>query len=121
MCQKQWRQIFGNDLEKDQISTLDSKLMAFKILPSPKTPKNLKRMVCGLGFYRKFIPSFAGTSQPLMELTTLHPKEFICSENFEGLFCKLINKMCENSVLHKLDPSKPYYVQTDASDYSGAG
>ena len=107
--------------QKDKISIPDARLMAFQNLPSPTTPKKLKSVICALSYYRKFIPNFANLSHSLMELTTVHPKQYKWTEDHETSFRALIAAICKNAVLHLPDPEQPYYVQTDASDYCGAG
>jgi len=107
--------------KKNQISIPEARMLAFKNLPTPKTPKTLKSVICALSYYRKFIPNFAELSHELMQLTTLHPKQFVWTDQHENNFRKLINMICKNAVLYLPDPEKPYYVQTDASDFCGAG
>ena len=106
---------------KNKISIPRAKLLAFQELPSPTTPRKAKSMVCALSFYRKFIPKFAELAKPIMDMTTLHPKQFKWTELLEKCFRKLISEMCAHATLHLPDPTKPYYVQTDASDRCGAG
>ena len=106
---------------KDKISIPESKLLAFKELASPNTPKKLKTMLCALGYYRKFVPEFSDLSNHLMDMTTLHHKQFQWTKENEKDFRNLIDTLCKNAILYLPDPAKPYYVQTDASDYCGAG
>ena len=106
---------------KGKISIPEVKTLAFKNLPSPTTPKKAKSVICALSYYRKFIPHFAELARPIMELGSLHPKCFKWTDEHETKFRTLIRRICENSILHLPDPTKPYYVQTDASQYAGAG
>ena len=104
-----------------QISIPDAKLLAFKKLPSPDRPKKAKSVICCLAYYRKFIPKFAELARPIMELGSAHPKHFKWTEAHERCFRTIIEAMVKNAILYLPDPSKPYYVQTDASQYAGAG
>ena len=104
-----------------KISIPDGKLLSFKLLPSPTTPKKAKSVICCLAYYRKFIPKFAELARPIMELGSVHPKCFKWSNELEEKFRTIIDAMCKNAILHLPDPSKPYYVQTDASQYAGSG
>ena len=106
---------------KGKISIPEAKVIAFKNLPSPNTPKRTKSVICALAYYRKFIPKFAEISQPLMDLATLHPKQFKWTEDHEKRFRTLIDSIVQNSSLHLPDPTKEFYVQTDASQNCGAG
>jgi hypothetical protein len=60
-------------------------------------------------------------SQPLMELTTLHPKQFKWTEKHTKLFKKIIQAIIDNSSLYLPRPNEPFFVQTDASNLCGAG
>ena len=104
-----------------KLSIPEAKVLAFKNLPSPNTPKKAKSVICALAYYRKFVPNFAQLSQPIMDLSTLHAKEFKWTPEHETLFRKLIKQICTHATVHLPDPKKPYYVQTDASNYCGAG
>jgi len=106
---------------KDTISIPAAKVLAFKNLPSPNTPKKAKSVICALAYYRRFIPNFAKLAMPIMELGTAHPKTFKWTETHEKSFRSLLHHICHNSTLHLPSPFKPYYVQTDASQYAGAG
>ena len=106
---------------KGKISIPQAKVLAFKNLPSPNTPKRTKSVICALAYYRKFIPKFAEISQPLMDLAILHPKQFKWTDDHEKRFRMLIDAIVENSSLHLPDPTKEFYVQTDASQNCGAG
>jgi len=58
-----------------------AKTLAFQNLPSPNTPKKANSVTCALSYYIKFVPCFAQLSQPIMDLSLLHPKEFKWTEN----------------------------------------
>ena len=104
-----------------KLSIPQAKTLAFQNLPSPNTPKKAKSVICAFSYYRKFVPNFAQLSQPIMDLSTLHPKEFKWTEQHENLFRRLINSICRHATRYLPDPNKPYFVQTDASAFCGAG
>ena len=99
----------------------EARVQAFVEYPQPRTPKQAKSFVCALSFYRRFIPRFAQLSREIYELSTLHPKQFKWETKHEIAFKKLIQAMVEHTSLNLPDPNKPFYVQTDASEYCGAG
>ncbi len=105
---------------KGKISIPEAKVLAFKNLPLPNTPKRTKLVICALSYYRKFIPKFAEISKPIMELATLHPKQFKWTDDHEKRFRQVIDAIVQNSSLHLPDPTKEFYVQTDASQNCGA-
>jgi len=97
---------------KGKLSIPRAKTLAFQNLPSPNTPKKAKLVICALSYFRKFVPSFAQLSQPIMDISLLRPKEFKWTEKHENLFRRLIKKyvkiqqdICQiqtNLTLHKL-------------------
>ena len=99
----------------------EARVQAFKNYPRPTTPKKTKSFVCAMSYYRRFIPRFAELAKPLMELSTLHPKQFKWLPEHETSFHKLIQAVITHTSLNLPDPNKPFYVQTDASDLCGAG
>ena len=122
MClAKETIEFLGIVWKAGQISIPDGKLLAFKKLPSPTTAKKAKSVICCLAYYRKFIPRFAELARSIMELGAVHPRSFKWTDSHEIAFRTIINAMCENAILHLPDPKKPYYVQTDASQYAGSG
>ena len=107
--------------QRNKISIPEAKTLAFRTLPTPKTPKIAKSVMCALAYYRKFIPHFADLVKPISDLYNLHPKQFKWTDEHEACFRKIIDLLCEHATLHLPDPKKPYYVQTDASEYCGSG
>ena len=98
-----------------------ARVKAFQEFPKPKTPKQVKSFVCAMSYYRKFIPRFSEMSHPLTELTQLHHKQFKWLPIHDKSFQDMIKAIENFTSLTLPDPSKPFYVQTDASDYCGAG
>ena len=74
-----------------------------------------------MSYYRQFIPRYAELSKPLMDLTSLHPKQFKWEKEHQIQFQLMIDTLIENCSLHLPQPDEPFFVQTDASDVCGAG
>jgi hypothetical protein len=106
---------------KGKISIPEAKLLSFKALPSPNTPRKAKSVICALAYYRKFIFDFAGLAHCIMEIALAHPRSFKWTPLHENNFRQIISLMCKHHSLYLPDPSRPYYVQSDASHYAGAG
>lgn len=69
-----------------------------------------------VGWYRKFIPSFAERSTVLNDLTKgLAPNKVHWTEDCEQAFRDLKEAVCTHPVLHSPDFNKPFILQTDAS------
>ncbi len=56
-----------------------------------------------------------------MDLSTLHPSQFKWNQIHQKAFESMIDAIQVNTSLNLPDPSKPFFVQTDASDVAGAG
>ena len=111
----------GITWKKGQLNIPEAKVRAFKDIPIPNTPKKLKSVLCALSYYRRFVPKFANLTQELMAQTTLHPKQFKLTDTHKSQFTELIDTVCTNTSLHLPDHTKRFYVQTDASQFCGAG
>jgi hypothetical protein len=107
--------------QKGKISIPEAKLLSFTELPLPTTPKKTKGIVVMIGYYRKFIPHYAHLAKPLGDLALVHPKQFKWTNKHETCFRYLIEHVKKHAMLYLPDPSKPYYVQTDASNFCRAG
>jgi hypothetical protein len=98
-----------------------ARVLAFKNYPKPTTAKQTKSFVCAMSYYRRFLPHFAELARPLLELSSAHHKQFKWKQEHDTAFYKLIELLITHTSLNIPDPNRPYYVQTDASDYCGAG
>ena len=107
--------------ERGKLRVPEAKLLSFKDYPAPTTPKKVKSFLGALSFYRTFIPRFAEMAKPLMDSTLVDPKAFKWTPDLQEAFSKLLNSFLNYAVLTLPDPTKPYYVQTDASDFAAAG
>jgi len=56
-----------------------------------------------------------------MQLSALPPKQFKFTSEHETMFRELINTICNNAKTYFPDASKPFFVQTDASNFCAAG
>jgi Reverse transcriptase (RNA-dependent DNA polymerase) len=68
-----------------------ARILAFKNMPVPKTPKKVKSFVCAMSYYRRFIPKFAELAKPFMDLSTLHPSQFKWQEIHQKAFVSMID------------------------------
>ena len=107
--------------ERNQLKVPEAKLLAFKDYPVPTSPKKVKSFLGALSFYRLFINRFSEKAKPLMDLTLVDPRVFRWEERHQDAFDELLKAFLEHACLTLPDPSQPYYVQTDASDYAAAG
>ena len=69
-------QYLGHLIAKDGFTPLQEKLESIRNMPRPKTPKEVKRFLGLIGYYRKFVPRFSDILRSLTNLTR-HDTEFI--------------------------------------------
>ena len=105
--------IVGNGMVRPQIS----KLEAIERFPVPLTKKEVRSLLGLTGYYRKFIPDYASIAAPITDLTRKGtPNRIIWTEECDAAFGKLKTLLCSSPVLKSPDFSRPFVLQTDASD-----
>ena len=105
----------GHVITRDGYVKMDpKKVEAVKIFPVPRTLKELQRFLGLAGYYRHFIRDFAKAAAPLTDMTVVGTQIRI---EGEALFAFERIKECLSSapVLRRVDYSRPFLLQTDAS------
>ena len=105
----------GHTVSSEGIHTDPSKIEAVQNLQSPRSLDQLRTFLGLAGYYRKFIPGFATIATPLTELTQRSAK-FVWLEKHQQAFLSLKNYLCSAPILAYPQFTKPFIVQTDASD-----
>ncbi|CAI5472253.1 unnamed protein product [Closterium sp. Yama58-4] len=85
-----------------------------------KPPTNIPELQSFLGFVnyvRRFVPNMAGITKPLTDLLH-HDNDFWWGEREQSAFDALKNILKSPPVLRLADPSRPFEVVTDASDFA---
>ena len=105
----------GHIISADGVSTDPKKIEVVKDWSDPTSPKELRSFLCLCSYYSRFIKDFACTAKPLHRPTGKDEK-FVgsteCREAFDSLKAKLIG----SPILSYPDFSKPFILDTDASD-----
>ncbi|GBG91638.1 hypothetical protein CBR_g52672 [Chara braunii] len=106
----------GHVLDGDGIKPEDNKIAAIRDWPTPRTLTKLRSFLGLANYYRKFVRNFSTIAAPLRRL--LKKEAFWqwdkdCTSALKGLKRALI----EYPVLKVADPSLPFVVTTDASQY----
>lgn len=87
--------------------------------PTPTNRKEVRRFLGTASWYRRFIPNFSALATPLNKLTSQRknapPFEWLSEA--DNAFHKLKSCLLSAPILSCPDYSKPFEVQTDASDY----
>ena len=117
---------FDHIVSSEGVATDSVKTEAVARLPAPKTLKNLRSFLGFASYYRRFVPRFAQTAALLHQLTARisekgnKKKSIITSERWKGecqkAFDKLNTALTTAPVLAYLYYSKPFIVETDASN-----
>lgn len=120
-CQfaKQSISYLGHIVSNRGVSTDPGKIESVQLWPQPKDIKELRSFLGLSGYYRKFVRNYAVIARPLTDLLkkgTIFVWTPVHSSAFEALKTALVSA----PVLALLDFSKPFQLQTDASD-SGVG
>ena len=107
----------GHIVDDGQVKPEPVKLDAVRSFPQPTSKKQVRAFLGLTGYYRKFIPEFATTAAPLTDLTRKSsPNRVVWTDDCTRAFEKLKEKLCTAPVLYSPDFTKPFVLQTDASD-----
>ncbi|GBG77833.1 hypothetical protein CBR_g25763 [Chara braunii] len=107
---------FGHVLDGDGMKPEDSKIAAIRDWPTPRTLTKLRSFVGLTNYYRKFVRKFSTIAAPLLRLLK---KEAIWQwdKDCTSALKKLKRALIEYPALKVADPSLPFVVTTDASQY----
>ncbi|GBG60205.1 hypothetical protein CBR_g3449 [Chara braunii] len=106
----------GHVLDGDGIKPEDSKIAAIRDWPTPRTLTELRSFLGLANYYRKFVRNFSTIAAPLRRLLK---KEAIWQwdNGCTSALKKLKRALIEYPVLKGADPSLPFVVTMDASQY----
>ena len=95
------------------------KVKAMIEFPRPTTVTQVKRFIGLTSYYRRFVPHFSTISAPITALIAGKRKsnEIVWTEEAIEAFDKLKSCLTSAPVLVSPDFSKPFTIQTDASNY----
>uniref|UniRef100_A0A5S6QM86 RNA-directed DNA polymerase n=1 Tax=Trichuris muris TaxID=70415 RepID=A0A5S6QM86_TRIMR len=105
-------QILGYEIENGKIRPDPTRLKPLRELPSPKDKKSLQRALGLFAYYSQWIFDYSNKIRPLMATN-----KFPMSSDAEAAFQQL-KKDIETSVVHAVDESVPFELETDASDFA---
>ena len=102
-------------MSHEGVSADSQKLEKTATWPTPRTIKEVEQFLGFAGYYRRFIQDFAKTARPLHKLTE-HKATFKWTIECQTAFDKLKHHLTTSPVLAYPDYSKPFILDTDASD-----
>nr|XP_034325279.1 uncharacterized protein LOC105323550 isoform X4 [Crassostrea gigas] len=111
----------GHIAGEEKLLPVPEKVAAIQEFTPPTTKKQVRSFLGLVGFYRRFIPNFSAIAAPLTDLTRKgQPNKCIWGQQQENAFTSLKYALMVTPVLKLPDISKPFILQTDASD-AGVG
>ncbi|XP_055613075.1 uncharacterized protein LOC129759617 [Uranotaenia lowii] len=87
----------------------------------PTTVTKLRRFLGMANYYRRFIPDFSGATAALTDLLQTKSKLVRWNEEAEAAFVRIKELLISSPILASPDFSRPFTIQTDASDVAVAG
>lgn len=112
----------GHIAGEEKLLPVPEKVAAIQEFSTPTTKKQVRSFLGLVGFYRRFIPNFSAIAAPLTDLTRKgQPNKCIWGQQQENVFTSLKYALIATPVLKLPDMSKPFILQTDASEDAGVG
>ncbi|KAK3889435.1 hypothetical protein Pcinc_006571 [Petrolisthes cinctipes] len=105
----------GHEVGQGQVRPKTANISAIVNYPVPTTRKALMRFLGMAGYYRRFCPNFSAAAAPLTRLTS-RSTPFCWTEDCQMAFNQLKNYLVQDPILLSPDFTKPFVLQTDASD-----
>ena len=108
----------GHTVGRGKRSPAELKVKAIQKFPIPTSKTEIRAFLGLAGYYRQYIPMFSVIAAPLTDLLKGRNKKgsIVWNEECTHAFNTLKEKLSNKPVLHAPDFSKPFILQTDASD-----
>ena len=105
----------GHIVSRKGVATDPAKTEKVASWPTPKNKKEVQRFLGLASYYRRFVQNFASVAKPLHQLVEKN-REFRWTEQCQRAFEEIRQKLVSSPVLSFPDFSKPFVLDTDASD-----
>lgn len=104
--------IGGDGIEPDP-----EKIKAIVDYPIPKNVKDIRRLLGMAGWYRRFLRDFATVTTPISDMLKKSKTKFTWSREADEALQSLKKSLTSTPILANPDYSKPFIIQTDASNF----
>ncbi|SAL94817.1 hypothetical protein, partial, partial [Absidia glauca] len=111
-------EFLGHIITPDGIGMDPLKVQAIQDWHPPTSVKELQVFLGFANYYRKFIPNYSKLALPLTKLLSKKVPTWNWNDTAQQAFDSLKTHFCSSPVLQHSDPSKPFILETDASDYA---
>lgn len=119
-CAQQLKYL-GYILDHQGVRPNPEKVSAMSDYPTPKSVKDVRRLLGLAGWYRRFIPHFASITAPISDLLKKNKSKFSWTLEANEAFNKLKSILVSEPILSCPDYSKKIIIQCDASDLGIGG
>ena len=110
-------EFLGHRIGAKGLAVSPDKIDAVRDWPPPRNVKDVQSFLGLAGFYRRFVKDFSKLALPITELTK-GENEFAWTARHDEAFAALKRALCSAPVLLIPDPTKPYTLNCDASDFA---
>lgn len=114
--------IVGNGV----VRPCQSKIEVIKQWPTPKNVHDVRQFLGLASYYRRFVKSFARIAAPIYDLLKEEDaairknrqRPIVWNKQCQAAFELLKESLCSEPVLTQPDTSRPFIIETDASDFA---
>ncbi|GBG89554.1 hypothetical protein CBR_g49342 [Chara braunii] len=106
----------GHVISGDGLAPEAAKVAAIQDWPQPQTVRDVRSFLGLASYYRKFVRNFSAVAAPLTNLTKKNTP-FLWSLHCQMAFARLKQALTRAPVLKLPDPTLPFVLTTDASQY----
>jgi RNase H-like domain found in reverse transcriptase/Reverse transcriptase (RNA-dependent DNA polymerase)/Integrase zinc binding domain/Retroviral aspartyl protease len=110
-------EFLGFVLSNGTVAMDPSKVSSVSTWPAPSSVREIQSFLGFVNFYRRFIPGFAKIAHPITSLTKKNTP-FHWTVECQDAFEELKRLVTSQPILQTVDPSLPFVLQTDASDFA---
>lgn len=106
----------GYVIDRDGIQPDPERVRPITELPSPKTVRDVRRLIGMAGWYRRFIHNFSSITAPISDLIKKSKEKVVWTDEAENAFIQLKTALISAPILATPDFTLPFQVECDASD-----
>ncbi|GBG85797.1 hypothetical protein CBR_g40606 [Chara braunii] len=106
----------GHVISGEGLAPKAPKIAAFQDWPQPTTVRDVRSFLGLASYYRKFVKNFSAIAAPLTDLAK-KDTHFLWTSDCQQAFTRLKEALMRAPVLKLPDPTLPFVLTTDASQY----